>query len=359
MNKYLCIVIILLPLFLTGCLKQKILDDVQLATAAGFELGDDENTLIATAVVPIYKPDLAVINKTYTSSSTLSKIIRDQLNRKSPKPFVSGKIEVALYDKKLAAKGIHEIVDTFRRDPSTGANMFLAVVDGDLKKHLQIQYGETDNGMYLSNLIEHNIESGILPKTNLHLFTKNYHEEGRDPILPFLKMDDKEAIIQGIALFKEDKYIDYIKGEDNYIFMFINEKFTSDATLTVSLGEEGIFASVFHVHSTRKYKVKNAETNPEISLTVKAEAIIQEYSGQELTSEIKEEIEKKMEEDIKFKAERLIGQFQELNIDPLGIGFQVRHRSRKWDLKKWEDLYPNIPIEVNAAIKISEAGVTN
>jgi spore germination protein len=344
-------------IFLSGCLNQKILDDVQLATATGFELGEDGKMLEATAVVPVYKPDLTVVNKTYTTSSELSKVMRDKLDRKSHKPFVSGKIEVALFSRELAEKGIFGVLDTFRRDPSTGAKMFLAVVEGNIKKQLKVQYGETDNGMYLSDLIEHNIESGILPKTNLHLYTKDYREEGKDPILPYLQLGEKEVNILGIALFKGDQFIDYLKGEDNYVFMFLNEKFTSDATLTVQLEEQEAFASVFHIKSNRSFKINNIHKNPKILIKVKTEAIIQEYSGDNLTKSIMRKIEKKMEKDIKRKAESMIIRFQELNIDPLGIGMQVRHRTRHWDKDKWDTLYPTIPVQVDVNVDILEAGV--
>jgi spore germination protein len=350
-------VLISSTLILSSCLNQKILDDVQLATATGFELGEDEDTIIATAVFPVYKPDLTVENKTYTSTSKLSKIIRDKLNRKSPKPFVSGKIEVALYSKELAEKGIFEITDTFRRDPSTGAKMFLAVVEGDLGKSLKIQYGETDNGMFLSDLIEHNIESGILPKTNLHLFTKAYREEGRDPFLPYIKLSDNEVDIKGVALFKEDQFVGSLEWEESYIFMFLIEKFTSDASLSVKLGEDGVFASVFHIDSKRKYEIKHIENDPSITIKIKTNAIIQEYSGDDVTSKVKKQIERSMEEEIEKKGEEMIKKFQDLKIDPLGIGFQVKHRSRNWSKEKWDELYPAIEVKVEAEVKISEAGV--
>ncbi|WP_223701216.1 Ger(x)C family spore germination protein [Sutcliffiella deserti] len=357
MNKRINLVLFSFLFFLSGCLNQKIIDDVQLVTAAGYELGDNEETLVATAVFPIYKPDLTVENKTYTSSAELSKVLREKINRKSPKPLVSGKIEVVLYSAELAEKGIYDIIDTFRRDPATGAKMFLAVTEGNLKKDLQTQYGESDNGMFLSDLIEHNIESGILPKTNLHLFTKAYLEEGRDPILPYLKLDDKEVNILGVALFKGDQYIDYLKGEDNFIFMLLNERKASDASFSVKLDDHGESASVFHIGSKRSYSIKNIDKDPTITITVKTEAIIQEYMGEKLTKELKRKVEKQMEEDIKKRAEKMIRMFQDLNIDPLGVGFQIKHRTRKWDNDKWKDQYPTIPIKVKAKVKISESGV--
>jgi spore germination protein len=87
-------------LFLTsGCLDKEILDDVQLATLVGYDLKGEQ--LEATAIAPEYKPDDSIKNLTFSSTSTLSKELRDKLNLQSSLPFVSGKIIVTLYSERL------------------------------------------------------------------------------------------------------------------------------------------------------------------------------------------------------------------------------------------------------------------
>jgi spore germination protein len=342
---------------ISGCVNQEILDDVQLATAVGYNLTEEGNLEI-TAVVPVYLPDKSIKNETFTATSKLSKETRDKLNKKSPKPFVSGKIEVALYTEKVARIGIIDILDTFQRDPSTGANIYLAVVEGDLKKQLNSQYGDIDNGTYLSDLIEQNIEQGMLPKTNLHQFTKLYYAEGRDPALPYLKLEGKEASIKGVALFKGDKYVDYIKDDDTVILKVLRETFANRAAFSVELDNEGTFASVYNITSNRQIDIKNAMTDPSVTITVNTEAIIREYSGkEELTPEMIKSIEKKMEEDLERRTAEMVKKFQELNIDPIGIGNHVKHQDKSWDKAKWNDLYPQAKIKIDVNVKISESGV--
>lgn len=342
---------------LSGCVGTEILDDVQLATAVGYDLDEDGNLTI-TAVVPVYDPDKSIKNETFSATSKLSKETRDKLNRKSPKPFVSGKVEVALYTEKLAKEGIIDILDTFQRDPSTGANLFLAIVEGDLHKHLKTQYGDVDNGSYLSELIEQNIQHGMLPKTNLHQFTKFFYAEGRDPALPYLTLKDKEVSIKGVALFKGDKYVDYIKEDDSVILKVLRETFATDAAFSVELEDEGEFASVYNITSNRKINIKNGMTNPSVTIKVNTEAIIREYSGEnELTVDAIKKIEKEMEKDLEQRTDKMIKKFQGLGIDPVGIGNHVKHKERSWDKSKWDDLYPNAEIKVDVNVTISESGV--
>ncbi|WP_096154293.1 MULTISPECIES: Ger(x)C family spore germination protein [Bacillus] len=348
----------IISFLLTGCINQEILDDVQLVTAVGYDL-TEEGLIEATAVFPSYSPDKLVKNNALTESAKLSKDIRDKIDRMSPKPLVSGKIEVALFSEAIAKQGIINILDTFIRDPTTGARMYLAVVEGDVENKLNKQYSDIDNGMFFSDLIEHNIDLGIIPRTNLQIFTKSYYAEGRDPVLPFLTLQSNKAFIEGIALFKEDKYVGKLQGEFNYIFKMLYEKNVNYTVVTVDLENDGSSTSVINVSSKRELKIKDALTNPIIQLKVTTDSIIREYSGGELDKDLIKEIEKKMEEQIKLEAEQMIAFFQKLEIDPLGIGYKVKHQHRNWDKEKWNQLYPNASVEIEVDVIINETGVIN
>jgi spore germination protein len=64
-----------------------------------------------------------------------------------------------------------------------------------------------------------------------------------------------------------------------------------------------------------------------------------------------------MEQDIKEQAEIMIKKFQVLKVDPLGLGEQVRSRTRNWDEKKWNNMYPTIHVKVKLDVEIIESGV--
>ncbi|MDX5475997.1 MAG: Ger(x)C family spore germination protein [Bacillaceae bacterium] len=350
--------LIIISLLLTGCINQEILDDVQLVTAVGYDL-TEEGLIEATAVFPSYSPDKLVRNNALTEKAKLSKDIRDKIDRMSPKPLVSGKIEVALYSEAMAKQGIINILDTFVRDPTTGARMYLAVVEGDVKNQLNVQYGDSDNGMFFSDLIEHNIELGLIPRTNLQIFTKAYYSEGRDPFLPYLSLQGKKAYIEGLALFKDDKYVGKLHGEYNYVFKMLYEKDTTYTVVTVNLENDNSSASVTNVSSKRKVNINDALTNPTIQIKLKTNSIVREYSGKDLSKDVIKEIEKKMEEQIKSEAEQMMALFQSLEIDPFGIGFIVKHKNRNWEKEKWAELYPNAAVEIEVDVVINETGVVN
>ncbi len=343
--------------FLSGCMnaKPKILDDINLATAVGFDYVDTEK-FRATWVAPTYMPDKTIVDESYTAISTLSKEVRAKINQQSEKQVLSGKFEVALYSKKIAQKDISKLIDTLQRDPSIGANVNLAVVDGTANELLTKQLGNSDKGIYLSNLFEQNIKHGLLPKTNLQLFLYAFYSEGRDPILPFIKALDGKVDIKGIALFSKGKYVSHLKKEQVFAFnMMLNRKSNSES-FAVKL-EKKQYASLFNITSKRKYEIQKPMANAPITIKLKVQAILREYSGGKADKAKIKEIEKAMEKDIEKEANRMIEKFQKLKIDPLGIGEQVRTRTRKWDMKKFEKQYPTLPIRVKAKVKVIETGV--
>ncbi|MFT0141717.1 Ger(x)C family spore germination protein, partial [Alcanivoracaceae bacterium MT1] len=333
-----------------------ILDEVQLVTAVGYDLTID-NKIEATAVFPSYLVDNSVKNNTLTATANLSKDIRDKMDRMSSKPLVSGKIEVALYSEAFAEKGIINVLDTFIRDPTTGARMYLVVVEGDLKNELKIQYADTDNGMFLSNLIEHNIHRGFIPMTNLQIFTKTYYSEGGDPFLPLLTLSNGKVYIKGLALFKDDKYVGSLTLEENHIFKILLEPSTENTIQTVDLEDSS--ASIVNVSTNRKLTVKNPLTDPEINIKINTSSIVREYSGNNLSKEMINKIKEKMEIEIKTKSSEMIKQFQDLNIDPIRIGFYVKHTNRNWDKDIWYSLYPNAKVNIDVNVDITETGVIN
>lgn len=351
------VVSVIMPIFLSGCMniKERVLDDIQLATAAGYEY-IDEDKIEVTAVFPNFQLDKSVKNETLVASSILSKEIRDKHSLQSEKPLVSGKLEVTLYEKKTAERGIKDLLDTLQRDPSVGSNVYLAVIEGSPKDLLSKQYGNMDNGIFLSNLIEQNIESGLIHKTNLHQFLYKYYADGIDPMLPIIEKKDGKINLKAIGLFDEDKMVDQIEEKEYfYLKILLNRKGENDTHAIQLDGNTKV--SIFNIRSKRKYYIPKPMTNNEIIIEVKLKSMIREYNDGTLTKHKLRELEKAMEEDIKKNSEEMIKKFQEKKIDPLGIGEEVRTRTRKWNKEKWEEIYPDIKISVQVTMDIIESGI--
>jgi spore germination protein len=158
--------------------------------------------------------------------------------------------------------------------------------------------------------------------------------------------------VSGIALFDKDKLVGKLDFSEFFVFTVLAE--------TSKNGSYKVRNDTFvrNLGSKRKFQVSNNKSNPKITINVQIDGIIRQHAGEKLQQKkLYEKIEKQMEQDIKEEAEKMIKKLQVLKVDPLGLGEQVRSRTRNWDEKKWNDMYPTINVKVKVDVKITESGV--
>ncbi|MDP4551857.1 Ger(x)C family spore germination protein [Alkalihalobacillus macyae] len=352
--------LLLIILLLTGCVQQSILDDIQMITIIGYDLPDEdeeEGLIKGIAVAPQYHADGKIENNVFIDTAKLSKEIRSQYNSKSPKPIVSGKLEVALFSRKIAeTEGVTGLVDTLQRDPSIGSRLFLGIGDGDTEELLSTNYGNVDTGTYFQDILKHNSKHGMLPETNLHSFLYSHYSEGSDPFLPILERDGDKVKITGVALLDGGKMVSELDADSLFTFKILQEKFSSNDSFSVNLDPEK-YAAIYNIASKRKVEYKSREAN-KIKITGSILGVIKEYSGKALTPEALKDIEETMEKDIENRGIKMIQTFQELGIDPLSLGNVVRSKTRgDFNSEKWINEYKNMDISFDMNVKITESGI--
>jgi spore germination protein len=340
---------------LTGCVKKEILDDISLIEGIGFDYIDEKN-ILGTVVIPVYLPDQAPKNNTYSAKAEIKKSILQDIQRQTADPIVTGSLSVVLFSKTLTEKvGILPLVDPFQRDPGVGSGLYLAVVDGDSKELLGGQYGVRGNATYISNLMEHNIKNEDLPKTNLQLFLADFYQEGKTPFIPQLKKIGKDKMkINGISLLKHGKMVDFIAPEEMFFFKLLVDKYSEGLhKVEIESGE----AAVRSIHSSHKYELTKREPT-EVTIQIKVDGIINEFTDQELTPKKVQELQQQFAKDIRKECLKLIQRFKDKQIDPVGIGHFVKTQTRNFDFNNWrENQYKDLVVKVKADVIISESGV--
>ncbi|MDQ0219893.1 Ger(x)C family spore germination protein [Peribacillus cavernae] len=348
--------IITVAVIIYGRQPTRILDEISMPTAIGYDYAG-KNKVKVTYTSTIYKPDKSMETTTLSAKDEISKETLSKIQKKSVGYVVTGKYEVIVYSKKLARHGIENYIDTLQRDPSISENLYLTVVDDEAKKILDKQYGVEDTGMYISKLIEHNTENGVLPRMNLHFFLGDYYSKVRDPFLPLLEQDGEDVNIKGVALFKGGRYVKTLRQDQLFTFRALIEKVTlGNFKVKLSSSE---YASIEGIRTRHRYHVRNGKKEPEIDIDLYVKGNIREYQGKKLDERKSKKIEKKVEEKLEKQATSMIRSFQKSNIDPLGLGRQVRSRTRDFSNKKWREQYSDVKVNVRANAIITEKGVVD
>ncbi|PEK78274.1 spore gernimation protein GerH [Bacillus toyonensis] len=339
-------------LLLTGCLQKLIIDDVQLIQ--GVVLDTEKDKIRVTIVCPVQKKGNTV--QVFENIANTVKQGRESVSLKSAQPFVSGQLRVALFTKELAKKDLAAF-DALLRDSSIGHTVYIGILEGNGYELFSGKYKNNFNvAMYIKNLLEHNMENGSLPYTNLYLSSFYYYRVGQDVFMPILKKQKDKIIITGIALFNKKKYVGALKPEEMFIFKGLLKKNRLNST---EFKIRGGHVLINNIRATPTYKIYIKNGNPSFYVQVKLNARIQEIT-KSIDLEKKKNIEmitKDIEKQLDTEGEKLTKKLQDLNVDPLGLGAKFKQQYRQFMLKKWNKIYKTVPVKVKYIVNLEDSGV--
>lgn len=349
---YLCICSLFL---MSGCAETKTIDDISIVLAAGFDQSDDKQ-MIGTFLIDNFMADKSITNQTFTSKAALRRDLLIKANRKAAQPLVSGGLGVTVIGEELGKRGIGDVLDVYQRDVAIGARNFFVVAEGSAQKILKGQYGTEGSGIYLYNLLNSHIKNKELPETNLHLLLHDYYQKGKDFYLPILKQVSTDQVeISGVSLFKKDKAVDVIPSEKLFFFVLLVDKHSKgNFSVPWKRNEK---ASIKGLRSKREFQI--SKKNPsEVTIKLTINGSIQEFTNKKLGRKEVKEIQKDLEKKVERECLKLVKNFQQKDIDPMGLGAFYKSRNRGFDFQKWEGNYKNLNVKIVCNVRIEETGLS-
>lgn len=342
-----------ISLLLTACVKQQILDRINLFIVAAFdEIARDQ--LEITLAVPRFqagKPEV-VSDDLYSKTGRTSTGVREFMSTQMDKPSQPGKLSVVLFGSDKASSGIEKELDVLLRNAFFSRRMYLAVVDGKAKNLLEENFSKKEEkGMFLYHVLDANTRKGTLPSQNLHEFEYALVGKGLDPFLPMLQLQHGHVVVSGTALFKQGKYVASLDFNQSMLMKLLL-KDMNRGIYEIRL-ENGAFLAVENVGSKVKYRMKNDAIMIRLSMNCK----IREAQGYTITDEHLRTLHKRFQQQL-FQAEtELIRTFQKNGIDPLGLGDFARSRNRHWNEEDWMRKYPLMHVNVEVQVNMMESGI--
>ncbi|MFC0211995.1 Ger(x)C family spore germination protein [Paenibacillus chartarius] len=368
--------LLLLPLLITvptGCLQNRVLEELGMVVIAGYDPAGEDNvqgTALLHQIDPGAKEQVIVV----ATTAETSKGIRNEQNREMSKRVVSGQLRVVTYNEQLARKGIMSLVDTLTRDASISDTVYLTVSRGKAEDIIAHRYREISNiGTYLYKLIRQNIRGEQLISCTLHDFLQMVYSEGKDPMLPILKRTDDQIRVDAIALFRDDRMVGDLDMEEAFVLKLISGRFKAGAVemaldseplkkAGIELPQPDYKIVVENIHSSSHVRLSERET-PTFEIRISLQGRVQETSAagdmklndKEVLQVMEDQISQRMSERVK----QLVDKTKRLNCDPIGLGEVYRASVRGSNLTKeqWRDLYLKVQIKTDIRTTIIRTGV--
>lgn len=357
-------------LCLTACSDTRILEDLGFLHTIGFEFAEgkgplENNNLLVTFRVMKAEADGKKGSETLTIIATSGIEAKTYVSRQTNNLLVSGQFRSVLFSSEYARTGIWNDVDTLIRDPTIGPRVRLAVVEGSVHDFLKSDFAEhPDVGQYIDLLLEKEEQVNIVAESNLHIFLRDILDDGVDPVIPILKLGDNEIIVDGIAIFDDDRFVQKIIPKRAMYFFFMNKNFTA-GELSVKLPrpdrERKDLILLSRVNNKRKIVIDTSDQNQiKAHISMKIKASLSEYVGENDISEKKylEVLETELAAYIKNETEKMVQELQQVKADPIGIGQYVRNKlsAKQWEELDWQQIYPNIKVSTSVDVTIKNIG---
>jgi spore germination protein len=362
MNK---VFVSIMVFFLTGCAEQRIIDDLALINAVGYDVTDNEkNPLKLTVTFPIITKDGKYDRKTILVEGKSSKEAKEKVRMKTNLKLESGQMRVSLFGQELANKGMLPLLNSLVRDPSIGTRAKLALAEDEASDILMLQIkNEGQNATYLEQFLTKLNRESLRTNYNIYQFLRDYYDDGIDPILPVFKVEKNNIAYNGIGLFHEDKLIETLKPDEaSYLFLFREEMRQGNFVDQIEVGEEEK-ATIMLNYELKEHQIDilSTSTNPKrASIYIELIGDVVEYTGKDEISDpkIQKKIEKIISKKINQKGKELIEKLQKLQVDPLGINRYVRYKMNYFDWKALDKYqsYQDMNINIDAKVILNSSG---
>lgn len=364
----------IISVFLTSCWDQRLLKEHNLILGIGYDI-TDEQKIVKTVTFPreiIGDPQQIAASTESEVISTIGDTVKDAENKIDQ--FISGKFdrsksEVLLIGKKLAENGVFTTLDSLYRDLRGPLNASVAIIDGSAEDALNVEetYNQLTSAFYF-DLLDSAHSKGLITYENVQSICPVILTPGEDIVLPYIKFQNnkKEIKLDGLALFSGDLMTGTLNLDESTMLLLLANKAPKRTKINLKVTNDKQkhdknFVD-FSIQQTKsKINIHTDNDEVKVELNLKSNVEVDEYAIDHLDDErhmdtLVEEINEKLAK----QARKTIKKIQKANNDSLKIGQKIKaYHHKTWEKIDWEEIYPDIPIDVNFDIEIIRHGIIN
>jgi Ger(x)C family germination protein len=336
-------------------------EDINIASGFGYDLikKNTGNEYIISSTVYTY-------NKKDEISSYLSKGIgstiaetRATRQRMSNKTFMLGLQKVLIFSHTVASEGLNPIIDILFSNQDLNDAGWIVISKGRAEDLLAYKvYDFSTSSDYINGIIESSKEQNFMSSNYkvMDMYVR-VNSEGRNLVLPYLEIVNKDITITGMSIFKKDKMVAMVPmDEARYMNMLRENKVKG--ILTVQK-DETHWTSTF---GETKRKVHTEKVDDKYKFTIDIELggkIVNNTIYTDLMKDPKtvKKYTDELEADTKKRCNQFIAKMQkEYKTDCLELGRDAAATFGRNSETDWNEVVVNSQITVNVKVKIDNFG---
>jgi len=386
MNKLKYLIILLVPLLLTGCYNYQELNDLAITT--GMSIDYDEETkqfkVIAQVINPVKEQDAKSSTETsFINYTSKGKSLREAIRTiilDSPKRLYGSQLQILILSENVLNEKLPDIIDFFIREPELRPEFKIIIAKDDKALEgitIQTLLDDLSSSNILDSLETQSERIGITTVVSLNELTNMYLDPNLEIVLPsmIVKGSIKEGInkenlsttkdettieVSTTGVFKDNKFLGYLTEEESKTLNLIRGDI-KNTIINMDIKDGFV---VFEPNNI-KAKVEAIPKENKVKINITGLAKVKEITGLIDLNNTKEV--KKLEKDFnKLTEDMVLKTFSSIREKYNTDVFKFRELYYKTDYKyfkekqtNWyEEVFPKLKLEVTSNIKLYEKGNT-
>lgn len=382
MKRNLIISILIVSLCLTGCWNYQEIDDIEIVLGVALDkhgLASDEaysgvqnQYKITYEVVGIKSNDGQLESQAIQDTGdTVFRAVRKLIEKNGKRAYLSH-IKVLIISKELAKEGITEILDYTMRDAEYRPDVHVLISNkGQAGDIYTDKAPNTVVSMGLSDALQNQKKIGTFESTTVWNVIEKISKKGYEPAIPLINLNDQNGeqthTIAGTAVFKGAQMVGKLSADETFYYLFIDNE----------IGNQPISMEYFFKNKIGHVSLEILKSETKMTPIEEGDAVIMkidvktEVAISELSSIDFDILDDKNREDLEAAAEKKITEGiedvvfhaqKDYNSDIFGFGDVIkRNKNKVWKKIEgnWDEIYENLPIEVNVDIKIKRSALSS
>jgi len=384
----LSVLVLLIPISLTGCWSRLELNDVAIITATAIDHAEDGKLQLSLEIMKV-KGNKGSGDKGGGGSSENSNLIVSEkgesimdaysiIQKKLSRQLIFSHNRVVIVGEKLARSGLSPVLDFFSRYREARGNSFLVATKGEAKKVLQTP---PNFEIFTAEQIREEEKARQLESVSFKEFVSRLLDKGIEPVCTQLqavplngpkgdssKEEDKGIGLVGAGIFLHDKLIGWMKRQDAETMLWMSNKL-KESTMTVSMSEHDkgigkVSVQLFKAKAKIKPNIQGEKVRFDIVMSMSGELF--ENSTKMSIKEVHNlnKIQQALEQEVVKRVDSVVEKLQkQFKSDAIGFGTILHRKYKKaWNEKYvniWDEEFPKVEVHTTAHFKITGTGRAN
>jgi len=276
-------------------------------------------------------------------------------------------MRIVVISEEVAKKGLKDVLNPFARQTEFNRRSRIAICDGKAEKVMQVKpWAEKLKAEYMESLYASRVMSGKFIQMDLGDFFHNLYTQNGSTLVSKITPNGTEVNIGGAGVIKNFKFIGWLNEEETQGINFFLGKVRGGEIVAEDIGGTGTVTFTI-LGEKAQLSLKTAEPIPEFDFKAYVTGDIAStshavtYDHDKLGTKYIEELEKVISEEIKAQILKGIKRLQEdYRVDLLKLNEHLKkYRPDLWKIyeEDWEDIFPQVSIEVDVKTSIKNVGI--